>query len=87
MTKTESCRRVALAALLAGTMAAAPAAQAKITVNGLDPYGFADRGAPPDGRSPDGAEIVVGAKPTTPDPDPKRDGSSAGPPTPDPEPR
>jgi hypothetical protein len=31
-----------------------------------------DDGASPDGLGPDGAEIVVGAKPRTPDGDPKR---------------
>jgi hypothetical protein len=76
MTKTEACRRVALAALLTGAMTVAHEARAnpgfKITVNGLDLNGFAERGAFPTGDSPDGAEIVVGARPPTPDPDPKR---------------
>ena len=80
MTKTEACRRVALAALLAATLAGAHEARAdpgfKITVNGLDLNGFADRGAFPTGDGPDGAEIVVGARPPTPDPSPKR---SSGP--------
>ena len=35
MTSVGSCRRVAFATLLAGATAAAPAAQAKITVNGV----------------------------------------------------
>ena len=47
MTKTEARRRVALAALLAGTIAAAHEARAitQIASNGPDPYGFAGEAA------------------------------------------
>jgi hypothetical protein len=83
MTKTETRRGVALAALLAGTIAGAAAvaqdAHAKIGLNGLDPYGFAEEGGSPDGTGPrglgpnggglDGAKIVPG-KTDKPDPTP-----------------
>jgi hypothetical protein len=75
MTKTEACRRVALAALLAGSMAAAQEALAAVgePKNGLDPYGFADEGTSPNGDSSGGVTIVaVPADPTPPNPDPKR---------------
>ena len=42
MTKTEACRRVALAALLAGSMAAAQEASAGMQLNGSDLNGFAE---------------------------------------------
>ena len=67
MTKTEACQRVALAALLAGSMAAAQDARAGFNLNGSDLNGFADRGALPDGDGPDGAKIAIGTgnKPDT----------------------
>jgi len=86
MTKTEACRRVALAALVAGTMTGAVAvthdAHAKITINGMSLNGFADDGTLPTGVSPnganrDGVQIAARAKPT-PDPDPKRGSSPKG---------
>jgi hypothetical protein len=45
MTKTEACRRVALAALLAGGMAAAQDAHAGLNLNGSDLNGFAEEAA------------------------------------------
>jgi hypothetical protein len=78
MTKTEACRRVALAALLAGTIAGTTAVTHDARA-GLDPYGFADEGVSPNGDGSDGAKIVPGktGKPdSTPtlkrDSDPKR---------------
>ena len=61
MTKTEACRRVALAALLAGSMAAAQDASAR-TMNGIDLNGFADRSnALPDGGGPRGLSPNAGS--------------------------
>jgi hypothetical protein len=84
MTKTEACRRVALAALVAGTMAVAQEASAGMT-NGLDLNGFAADGTLPPGVSPDGANpdganpdcVQIADKPT-PDPNPKRGSSAKG---------
>jgi len=81
MTKTEACRRVALAALVAGTMAVAQEASAGMT-NGVDLNGFAadgtlPPGVSPDGANPDGVQIAAGDKPT-PTPDPKRGSSAKG---------
>ena len=45
MTKTEACRRVALATLLAGTIAAAQDAHAGLNLNGSDLNGFAEEAA------------------------------------------
>ena len=76
MTKTEACRRVALAALLAGSMAAAQDASAG-TMNGISLNGFADRSnALPDGGSPDGAEIAAGTAKPDPTGNPKRGSNS-----------
>jgi hypothetical protein len=75
--------RIALAAaaiVYGSALSAAPAAQAGAICegwgcghNGLDPYGFAEGGASPNGDSSGGVTIVaVPADPTPPNPDSKR---------------
>jgi hypothetical protein len=75
MAKTEACRRGALAALLAWTIAAAaPEARSEGQErNDPDLNGFAGAGTFSNGDSSDGTKIVVRG-PVTPDPkpDPKR---------------
>jgi hypothetical protein len=66
MTKTEACRRVALAALLAGAMAGAHEARADrgIATNGLDLNGVNMQGVSPHGAGPDAAAPARAADPS-----------------------
>ncbi len=70
MTKTEACRRVALAALLAGVMVGAHEARAGIASNGFSYNGLNLSGVAPDGTYPNGSQSQdlspSGAHATTP---------------------